>query len=335
MNNMTKNPLVDLHGRPHTYLRISLTERCNLRCTYCMPAEGVQLSPKDHIMKTHEILDIARTFVDLGVTKIRLTGGEPLVRKNIDTILRQLAQLPVELSLTTNAVLLDRYLPLLKELGIRNLNISLDHLDRERFHKITLRDDYEKVISNILTAEQDEFFTVKVNAVLIQGTNDDEVNAFVRWTKELNLHVRFIEFMPFDGNNWDLSKLVSYEDILQKIYSEWSSDAILRIEDRPNDTSRNYKIKGYKGTFAIISTVTRPFCSTCNRIRLTANGKVKNCLFSGSETDLLTPLRNGQDLQPIIRQTILDKHAVRGGLDDKQFKDPGEHHNRSMILIGG
>ena len=327
--------LTDSHGREHTYLRLSLTERCNLRCTYCMPAEGADLSPKEHIMKTHEIVEIAKQFVDLGVTKIRLTGGEPLVRKNVEEILRSLAALPVELSLTTNAVILDRYLPLLKELGIRHLNISLDHLDAHRFLMTTLRDDYDKVMHNILLAEADDFFTVKVNAVLIKGVNDMEVVDFIRWMEDKNLHVRFIEFMPFDGNNWDMSRLVSFDEIVSAAMQHFGKENVLRIEDRPNDTSENFRIRGHKGTFAIISTVTRPFCSTCNRIRLTANGRIKNCLFSGTETDLLTPFRAGADIRPLIKNAIRSKHAVRGGLDDSAFKNPGNHHNRSMILIGG
>ncbi len=327
--------LIDRHGRLHNYLRIALTERCNLRCTYCMPAEGAVLSPREQIMKTHEIVEIARNFVALGVNKIRLTGGEPLVRKNIREILEKLAELPVELTLTTNAVLLDKYLPLLKDLGIRNLNISLDHLDRKRFRKITLRDDYERVMRNILAAEQDPFFTVKVNAVLIKGTNDGEIIDFIRWTEDRELHVRFIEFMPFDGNNWDLSRLVSYEEILDQAIRSFGRDQLIKIEDRPNDTSSNYKIKGYKGTFAIISTVTRPFCSSCNRIRLTANGRIKNCLFSNAEIDLLTALRAGEDIKGLIRASIAGKEAERAGLDDSAFKNPAAHKNRSMILIGG
>ena len=287
-----KKILQDSFGRQHTYLRISLTELCNLRCTYCMPAEGIQLSPRSHIMTYDEVFTIAKTFVNHGVTKIRLTGGEPLVRRDADVILKRLATLPVELSITSNAVIIDRFIDVLKECNIKNINVSLDSLDAEKFKEITRRNDFEKVYKNIMLLI-DEGFNVKLNAVLINGFNDNEIIDFIEFTKALPISVRFIEFMPFDGNKWDKAKMVSYAQVMEYVNSNYDESKVIRMQDAPNDTSKNYKIEGYKGSFAIISSVTNPFCDSCNRIRLTANGRLKNCLFSSSESDLLTPLREG------------------------------------------
>ena len=330
------NILQDSFGRQHTYLRISLTELCNLRCNYCMPAEGIQLSPRSHIMNYDEVYTIAKTFVDHGVTKIRLTGGEPLVRRDADVILKKLATLPVELSITSNAVIIDRFIDVLKECNIKNINVSLDSLDAEKFKEITRRNDFEKVYKNIMLLI-DEGFYVKLNAVLINGFNDNEIIDFIELTKDLPVSVRFIEFMPFDGNKWDKAKMVSYAQVMEYVNSNFDNDKVIRLKDAPNDTSKNYKIEGYKGSFAIISSVTNPFCDSCNRIRLTANGRLKNCLFSSSESDLLTPLREGKSIEPMIQKAIQAKFKVRGGMDTmEKLEQPDLHgNNRSMIAIGG
>ncbi|NND25527.1 MAG: GTP 3',8-cyclase MoaA [Flavobacteriaceae bacterium] len=331
-----KNILNDKFGRHHSYLRISLTELCNLRCTYCMPAEGIQLSPKSHIMNFDEVYEIAKIFVKNGVTKIRLTGGEPLVRKDVDVILKKLASLPVELAMTTNAVIVDRYIETLKACGIQNLNVSLDSLDADKFKQITRRNDFEKVYKNIMLLIE-EGFKVKINVVLIKGFNDNEIIDFIKLTEHLSINVRFIEFMPFDGNKWDKKKMISYAEVMSFVDTEFSQDEILRIKDAPNDTSKNYQIKGFDGSFAIISSVTNPFCDSCNRIRLTANGRLKNCLFSASETDLLTAFREGKDIEPLIQKAINAKFKVRGGMDTlEKLEEPKLHsQNRSMITIGG
>lgn len=335
---MEMNPdiLKDSFGRQHTYLRVSLTELCNLRCTYCMPADGIQLSPKSHIMNFDEIYEIVKLFVGHGVSKVRLTGGEPLVRKDVEVILRKLATLPVELSMTTNAVLVDRYIDVLKECGIMNLNVSLDSLDAEKFNIITRRDNFEKVFQNIhLLIRQG--FNVKLNVVLMKGFNEDEIIDFINLTKELDINVRFIEFMPFDGNAWNKEKLVSYAEVMAIVEEFMGKEQVNRIQDAPNDTSKNYKIQDYKGSFAIISSVSNPFCDSCNRIRLTANGRIKNCLFSSTESDLLTPLREGKDLKPIIQKVMQSKFQVRGGMDTLEKLEAPDLHgkNRSMITIGG
>jgi len=332
----TSNILVDSMGRNHNYLRISLTEKCNLRCTYCMPEQGVPLTPSAQLMTADEIYQIAKIFVRHGVTKIRLTGGEPLVRKDFKEIVEKLATLDTSMALTTNAVLIDRFLPTLKAASIQKINVSLDTLRPERFQKITLKATFEAVQQNIDRLLQ-EGFELKLNVVLLKGVNDDEIIDFIKLTKSKPLSVRFIEFMPFDGNRWDRSRTVSLEEILACATEVFTTDEIQRLENAPNDTSKNFSIRGYQGDFGVISTVTNPFCDSCNRLRLTANGRLRNCLFSEQESDLLTAYRNGQPIDPIIQKAVRLKFAVRAGLDTPQkFEDPAHHRkNRSMITIGG
>ena len=328
--------LQDPHGREHRYLRISLVERCNLRCFYCMPAEGIPLTPKSDIMTYEEIFQIAKIFVDHGVTKIRLTGGEPLIRKDFSSVLEKLASLPVELSITTNAVIIDKFVDTLKLHGVNNINVSLDSLQREKFHKITLRDQFETVYENILLLIQ-KGFNVKLNAVLMRGVNDDEVLDFINLTKDLPVSVRFIEFMPFDGNKWKMDQMVSLKEVMDKVKTVFTEDEIERLQDAPNDTARNFRIRGYKGSFAVISSVTNPFCDSCNRLRLTANGYLKNCLFSNTESNLLSTLRKGGPIEPIIQRAVQSKFRIRGGMDTlEKLQEPKLHNqNRSMTTIGG
>ncbi|MBI4946407.1 MAG: GTP 3',8-cyclase MoaA [Bacteroidetes bacterium] len=328
---LEENNIVDQFGRVHDYLRISLTERCNLRCFYCMPEEGIALRPKAEFMNTDEVIRMAETFVSLGVKKIRITGGEPLVRSDAKQILEKLSKLPVELAITTNGILIDKFFYTIKTSGIRSINVSLDSLDKEKFNSITRRNDFDKVISNI-NLLLDENYHVKVNAVVIKGVNENEIVNFVQWTSDKNIHVRFIEFMPFDGNKWDFSKVVSMDAILSKVRERFG-EKVTRISDRKNDTSKNYSIAGFKGTFAIISSVTNPFCDTCNRLRLTADGKIKNCLFSDSETDLLSAMRRGEDIVPLIRKSVWNKKEKLGGITS--FENLEKRKNRAMISIGG
>ena len=327
--------LTDTFGREHNYLRISLTERCNLRCTYCMPVDGIALSPKSHIMTYEEIYTIAKEFVANGVTKIRLTGGEPLVRKDVALIMENLATLPIELTITTNGVIVDKFIETFKKCGIKTINVSLDSLSASKNESITRRNYFKKVYTNIQLLVK-EGFEVKLNCVLMKGFNDNEIIDFIELTKEQPLQIRFIEFMPFDGNKWNMEKLVSLEEILKQVYSHYDMSRFVRLNDKPNDTAKNYQIKGYKGAFAVISSVTNPFCDGCNRIRLTANGQLKNCLFSTTESDLLTPLREGKSIANVIEKVALSKKKIRNGMDTlEKFKDPDSHNNRSMIAIGG
>ena len=328
--------LTDSFKRKHSYLRISLTERCNLRCTYCMPAEGVPLVPRSHIMTYDEIYKIAKTFTDNGVTKIRLTGGEPLIRKDIPVILEKLASLPVEIGITTNGITIDRHIETLKQYNIKNINVSLDTLEEVKFKEITRRNHFKKVYQNILLLVENGF-NVKINAVLIKGFNENEIVDFIELTKNLPVSFRFIEFMPFDGNKWDLKKMVSYAEIMKKVNHHYSEEKVERLKDAENDTSKNYRIKGFKGSFAIISSVTNPFCDSCNRLRLTADGKLKNCLFSATESDILTTLREGKPIEPVIQKAVLGKFKIRGGMDTlEKLQEPDLHSkNRSVISIGG
>ena len=334
---MENKPLLqDTLGRNHDYLRISITEHCNLRCTYCMPEEGIALTPKPHLMTADEIIEIAKAFVQFGVKKIRLTGCEPLVRKDAAAIILRLGKLGVNLTITTNGILVPNFIETFKEARIKTVNISIDSLIKEKFNQITRRNYFDSVMQNIDLLLQ-EGFRVKLNMVLIQGFNEDEIIDFIALTQHKNIQVRFIEFMPFSGNQWDKSKLVTYAQVLETVQSNYDFNDIERLDDAPNDTAKNFKIKSYLGSFAIISSVTNPFCSTCNRIRLTADGKLKNCLFSNTETSLLETLRAGGSILPLIQQNLLSKKAVRGGMDDDiKFQNPDLFsQNRSMIAIGG
>lgn len=335
MATVMETELHDSFGRSHNYLRISITEHCNLRCTYCMPADGIDLTPKAHLMTADEILQIATTFVRLGVDKIRLTGGEPLVRKDAREIIQRLGELGTQLTMTTNGLLVHQFIDTFKQAQIKTINVSLDTLVANKYQQVTRRDSFDTVLENIdlLLAEG---FRVKINVVLMQGFNRDEIVDFIGLTENKNVQIRFIEFMPFSGNAWDKSKLVTYSEIVNDAAAAFPN-RMERTADAPNDTAKNFKIVGHEGSFAIISSVTNPFCSTCNRIRLTADGKLKNCLFSNSETSLLDALRAGQSIVPLIQQNLLAKKAVRNGMDnDLKFQDPDAFSkNRSMIAIGG
>jgi len=330
----TKENITDRFGRVHDYLRISLTERCNLRCFYCMPEEGVQLRDKSEFMSAEELINIAKTFVALGIKKIRLTGGEPLIKKNAELIIRELGKLPVELAITTNAVIVHKFIDVFKEAGIKAVNVSLDSLEENKFNNISRRNYYKEIKENIsLLIEND--FHVKINVVVIRDVNDTEIADFVQWSKNENVHIRFIEFMPFDGNSWNTEKKVSYKEILQEVENVFGKDQFFKIGDQPNDTSRNFQLKDAKGTFGIISSVTNPFCDSCNRIRLTADGKIKNCLFSEDESDILRALRSNIPLEGVIRGAFDTKHKERGGLSEFSNEEVKKHKNRSMTSIGG
>ncbi|MEN2401703.1 GTP 3',8-cyclase MoaA [Flavobacterium sp. MC2016-06] len=328
--------LTDDFGRKHNYLRISLLEKCNLRCTYCMPADGITLSPKASLMTADEIFAIAQTFVENGVDKIRLTGGEPLLRKDFPEIISKLATLETSLSITTNGILIDRHIDVLKQFKVRKINLSLDTLIASKFHTITLRNQFEKVIDNLHLLLNNDF-EVKVNVVLMKGFNENEIIDFINLTQFLPISIRFIEFMPFAGNEWDRSKMVSQNEILSQVQNVFPLENIQKLEDEKNFTARTFKIKDFQGNFGIISSITNPFCDGCNRIRLTANGKIKNCLFSNSETDLLTAFRNGESITELISTSIKNKKKVRAGMVTiSEMDDPALHFdNRSMIAIGG
>jgi cyclic pyranopterin phosphate synthase len=255
------------------------------------------------------------------------------VRKDAADIIRRLGKLGVRLTMTTNGTRLHQFADVLEEAGIQSLNISLDTLQKERFNLMTRRDQWQTVYDNIHMM-MDRGFHVKVNAVVVRGLNDGEILDFIEWTKREPVHVRFIEFMPFTGNRWNDKKVVPWQEMLEIAASEYD---ILPLERDKHDTAKKYIVPGHKGTFAVISTMTAPFCGDCNRMRLTADGKMKNCLFSKAETDLLSAHRNGEDIVPLIYQSIRDKKKMLGGqfTTDLEHVDAAHIHNRSMITIGG
>lgn len=321
----------DNFNRVHNYLRISLTDNCNLRCFYCMPEEDYDFTPASRLMQADEIETIAKIFVAEGVSKIRLTGGEPLVRKDAAKIILSLSKLPVELTLTTNATRLHDFIDVFKESNVKSLNVSLDTLQPEKFLLVTRRDLFHRVRSSIELLLHHQF-NVKINMVVMKGFNDDEINDFVAWTMHNPLQIRFIEFMPFSGNRWTSNKVVELHEILSTINDQYS---FLPLQNDVHDTAKHYIVPGHVGSFAVISTMSSPFCNGCNRMRLTADGKMKNCLFSKDETDLLRALRNGEDVVRLIHENILMKAKELGG----QFTIDDVHadtiKNRSMITIGG
>lgn len=327
---MTNPGIVDTFGRKHTYLRISLTDRCNLRCFYCMPEEGIITTEKAHLMTLEEIEAIASEFVALGVDTIRLTGGEPLIRKNVEYLLTNLAKLPVRLKITTNGILLNQFFDLFETIGLRDLNISLDSLDKARSLFITRRDYFDRVMAN-LRESRNRGFHVKINVVVVRGVNDQEINDFIALTEHENLTVKFIEYMPFKGNKWSWEQGISEAEILEKVTGRYGT--LLRLESPVSSTSTNYRVQGFQGSFGIVSTITNPFCSECNRIRLTADGKMKNCLFARKELDLLTAFRSGMDIRQLVLTGILEKKFSRDGIE-VMTADQYEQ-NRSMIAIGG
>lgn len=332
-DNSVSDMLVDSFGRLHTYLRISLTERCNLRCQYCMPADGVELTPSPQLLTKAEILRLANLFVSSGVNKIRLTGGEPTVRKDIEDICLELSNLKglKTLSMTTNGIALARKLPKLKKCGLTSVNISLDTLIPAKFEFMTRRQGHGKVMDSINAAIDLGLNPVKVNCVVMRGFNDDEICDFVELTREKPIDVRFIEFMPFDGNVWNVKKLVPYSEMLDTVMKQFRS--LKRVQDHPTDTAKNFTIEGHEGRVSFITSMTEHFCAGCNRLRLLADGNFKVCLFGPSEISLRDPLRRGaedHELREIIGAAVKRKKASHAGMFDI-----AKTANRPMIHIGG
>ena len=319
--------LKDSFGRVHNYLRIAITERCNLRCTYCMPEEGIPLTPDDRLPSVDELIKIVSVFQEMGVNKIRLTGGEPLVRRELSEILDHLYEMGFrDLNITTNGVFLDRYIDKFLEVGLKSINISLDTLDPEKFETMTRRNRFERVMKNIRLG-MDKGLRIKINSVLMKDFSEDEIVPMLEWSREVPIHVRFIEFMPFSGNKWDTDKLITYQDVLDEARKHFK---IEKLQDPKHSTSKSFRVEGGVGTFAVISSMTEPFCGTCNRLRLTADGKLKNCLFSNQEADLLAALRKGHNLKEIIRLSVRSKKEAHAGMENLS-----DMENRSMIAIGG
>ncbi|TFK41827.1 hypothetical protein BDQ12DRAFT_677225 [Crucibulum laeve] len=327
--------LVDSFHRKHDYLRISLTEKCNLRCFYCMPSEGVELSPQGNLLTNEEIIRLATLFVKSGVTKIRLTGGEPTVRKGIADIIAELNTLRQHglrsIGMTTNGVALHRRLPQLIENGLTHLNLSLDTLDPFKFEIMTRRRGHEAVLKTLDVALASSLQSVKLNVVVMKGLNDHEVLDFVEMTKDREISTRFIEFMPFTGNQWDKAKMVPSSELLKTIAARHPD--VVRAPDELNDTARSWKIPGYAGSFGFISSMSDHFCSTCNRLRLTADGQIKVCLFDAKELSLRDEMRRGasdDEILSTIGRAVFGKKEKHAGMEDIDVVT-----NRPMILIGG
>jgi cyclic pyranopterin phosphate synthase len=327
-----RDPLTDTFGRSHTYLRLSLTERCNLRCTYCMPAEGVPLRPKTDILTFEELVRLSRLFATLGIRKIRLTGGEPLVRKEVEQLATRLAAIEgiEELAITTNGLLLESKLDRLMAAGVTHLNISLDTLRHDRFVEVTRRPGLEKVLRAIDKAVECGYNPVKINCVVLKGFNDDELVDFVELGRDRPLDLRFIEFMPFGGNEWSTGEFISYRAMRDIVLSRYELE---QLGPNENQISKGYRVPGFAGTVGFISSMSDDFCSGCNRLRVTADGNLKVCLFGQSEVSLRDAMRSGQsdsDLEALIRASVQEKKASHDGMFAIAAQ-PG----RPMILIGG
>jgi cyclic pyranopterin phosphate synthase len=326
--------LIDNYHRRISYLRISLTDRCNLRCIYCMPPEGLQLLDHAEVLRLEEVERIAAAAARLGISRIRITGGEPLVRKGVIGLVEGLIQLPgiEDVSLTTNGILLTEHAAALRRAGMRRINISLDTLDAEKYKRITRGGDIQRVIEGISEARRQGFSPIKVNVVAMRGINDDEIAEFARLTIERPVHIRFIEFMPVGiSTEWDQNSFISSSetrDIISRV------GRLLAVENcAKSGPAAMYRLEGAAGQLGFISPLSNHFCDTCNRMRLTADGKLRTCLFSDEEIDLKKYLRGGlsdHDLERIIAEAIKAKpkgHTI----SEPSFKKC----RRNMSAIGG
>ena len=321
--------LADSFNRPVNYLRVSVTDRCNLRCLYCMPADGISLLSHNEILTYEEIYTIAKAAAALGINKLRLTGGEPLVRKNLSRLISTLAEIEGidDISLTTNGVLLENITEELKEAGLKRINISLDSLRSDRYQQITQSDKLEDVFKGIQAARQVGLRPIKTNTVVIRDINDDEILDFARMTIDEDWHVRFIEYMPFKNNGQD-GKLVPVSEMMQVIEDLGELKPTFPDGGGP---AKYYRLPNALGTIGFISPLSEHFCKACNRLRLTAEGKLRPCLFSDFEIDLRGPIRNGagtDELKQLIKEAVLCKpegHKLKSGITCDRF----------MTQIGG
>ncbi|WP_374978245.1 GTP 3',8-cyclase MoaA [Microbacterium trichothecenolyticum] len=330
-------PLVDMHGRVHRDLRVSLTDRCSLRCTYCMPEQGNEWLARTSILTVDEIVRIARVAAADGITTFRLTGGEPLLRTDIVEVVRRLAAItgpdgaPVEVAMTTNGIRLPELLPALVDAGLHRLNISIDTLRRDRFHVLTRRDRLDDVRAGIAAAQASGLRPLKLNAVAMRNVNEDELVELVEFAIAHDAQMRFIEQMPLDaGHTWERSRMVTQEEILTALSARWT---LTPVPGRGGAPAARWVLDGGPHAVGVIASVTAPFCGDCDRLRLTADGQLRNCLFSSTEYDLLPILRTGGDdaqIDGMLRSCVHGKlpgHAI----NDPAFLQPA----RGMNAIGG
>jgi cyclic pyranopterin phosphate synthase len=328
-------PLVDSLGRVHTNLRISVTDRCNIRCFYCMPDENVRFKPRSEILSFEEIERFVRVVAPMGVRKLRLTGGEPLVRADMPGLIRRLAKIPGidDIAMTTNGILLAEHAQALKAAGLHRLNISLDALSEETFRRISRRDGLDRVLAGIAAAKAAGFKKIRLNAVAIRGTTEPEIVPLASFAREHGMEMRFIEYMPLDAEkHWDSDQVLTGEEIRRTIEA-----AIGPLEPAERDDlsqpAIDYQFSDGSGQIGFINPVTQPFCGDCNRLRLTAEGQVRNCLFSTVEWDARALLRGGAsdvELSQLVRDCVAAKKPGHG-IDSDEFVRPA----RAMYQIGG
>ncbi|GAB4252409.1 MAG: GTP 3',8-cyclase MoaA [Saprospiraceae bacterium] len=327
--------LFDNHGRKINYLRLAVTDRCNLRCFYCMPEHGIEYLPKDHLLTYEEIVRLVSLLAGMGIEKVRITGGEPFVRKDIMELFRALSRIEgiKQINLTTNGTIAGKWLPELKELGISSVNLSLDTLDPKRFHQITRRDDFENVMATFHQLIKLGIPT-KINSVLMQGKNEEDLEGLVNLTRDYPVSVRFIEEMPFNGEGAKYADLhwnhIRILEAIKAIYPD-----LQKVPDPPFSTSSNYFIPGHQGNVGIIAAYSRTFCGTCNRIRLTAQGTIKTCLYDDGVFNIRDLMRNGATDEQ-IKQAFLDalNNRARNGFE-AEARRLGLPASESMATIGG
>jgi GTP 3',8-cyclase len=328
-------PLLDSFGRLHNNLRISVTDRCNIRCFYCMPAENVVFMQRSELLSFEEIERFVRVAVTLGVDKVRLTGGEPLVRRDLHRLVEKLAAIPEieDVGLTTNGILLAEQAQQLWDAGLRRINVSLDALDPVKFKEITRREGYEKVIEGIQAAQRVGFDPVKVNAVSVRGLTEDEIIPFGRFARETGVEIRFIEFMPLDADNaWERGKVLFAHEIIETL-SAGLMPLVPLPDQNPHAPATEFAFADGVGRIGFIASVSQPFCLSCNRFRLTADGKLRNCLFSLDETDIKSLLRGGagdEEIAAAVRACVAAKKEGHE-INTARFIQPA----RPMYSIGG
>ena len=323
--------LVDLFGRVHRDFRISVTDRCNFRCQYCMPEEGLDWLKREELLTFEEIVRVTKILVEeYGIDSVRLTGGEPTLRANLPDLISMLSELPIEIALTTNGITLEKNAHILRSAGLSRINISMDSLRAERFKEITLRDDMQKVISGIEASLEAGLSPVKINVVVMRGINDDEIVDFAKFGRDLGVIVRFIEFMPLDADeNWATSSVVTLKEIFSTINSVYPLEEI----ERSNAPASGFRYLDNKGKIGIVASVSQKFCATCDRIRITADGQFRNCLFSNEEFNLKEALRSGStdgEICELLELAVLAKREGHG-IGNVDFIRPA----RSMSQIGG
>lgn len=325
--------LTDNHGRPINYLRLAVTDRCNLRCFYCMPHEGIDFLPKNHLLSYEEMIRLVSILAKMGISKVRITGGEPFVRKDLIAFLRKLSEIPgiEKINLTTNGVLTAPYVPELKRMGISAINLSLDSLDRKRFLEMTRRDELPNVMKTY-EAILEHNIPLKINSVMMAGKNEEDIFSLIELARNQAVDIRFIEEMPFNGEGEKAEYFLSYQKILEKIKSQHPE--IFKIKDEAFSTSYNYNIPGFKGNIGIIAAYSRTFCGTCNRMRITPIGDLKTCLYADASLNLRDLLRNNAD-DELISNKILNafQNRAKDGFEAENQRSSTIHE--SMTTIGG